>query len=146
MDVCHIFLGRPWPFDRKFVHDGRRNTYTLEKDGNKHTLLPLNDGGEKGTVGENVLMISGKELLREVKKEKEMHFSIVGKPKVILTSTNLDNFPVEIKNLLNDYVDIIVDELPSALPPIRSISHHIDLIPSAILPKKAAYRLTPREN
>jgi hypothetical protein len=39
-----------------------------------------------------------------------------------------------------------MDELPHSLPPIRSISHHIDLIPGTSLPNKAAYRLTPREN
>jgi hypothetical protein len=39
-----------------------------------------------------------------------------------------------------------MDKLPHSLPPIRSISHHIDLIPGAILPNKEAYRLTPREN
>ena len=84
------------------------------------------------------MMISGKELLQEVKKEKEMHFVVVCKPKVILTSTNLDNLLVEIKNLLDNYVDIVVDELPSELPPIRSINHHIDLIPGASLPNKVA--------
>jgi hypothetical protein len=39
-----------------------------------------------------------------------------------------------------------MDELPHSLPPIRSIIHHIDLILGASLPKKEAYRLTPREN
>jgi hypothetical protein len=43
------------------------------------------------------------------------------------------------------FIDIVVDELPNSLPPIRSISHHIDLIPGASLPNKEAYRLTPRE-
>ena len=43
MDVCHILLGRPWQYDRKFVHDGRKNTYSLEKDGKRHTLSPLED-------------------------------------------------------------------------------------------------------
>ena len=75
-----------------------------------------------------------------------MHLSLVGKPKVILTSTNLDDFPIDIKTLLDDCVDIIVDELPNPLPPVRSISHHIDLIPGASLPNKASYRLTPQEN
>ena len=41
--VFHILLGRPWKYDRKVVHDGRKNTYSLEKDGRKHTLLPLKD-------------------------------------------------------------------------------------------------------
>ena len=39
-----------------------------------------------------------------------------------------------------------MDEFPNALPPIKSINHHIDLIPRASLPNKAAYRLTPQEN
>ena len=81
-------------------------------------------------------------MLREVHKEKDLHFSLIGKTKVILTSTDLDDFPDEVKTLLDEYVDIIVDELP----PVRSISHHIDLIPGASLPNKAAYRLTPLEN
>ena len=82
-------------------------------------------------------------MLQEVGKGEEMHFVVTGRPKVILTSTNLDDLPEEIKTLLNDFSDIIVDELPNALPPIRSISHHIDLIPGESLPKKAAYRSTP---
>ena len=68
-----------------------------------------------------------KELLQQVKKEDELHFSLVGKPKVILTSTNLDDFFAEVKILLDEYADIIMDELPNDLPPMRSISHHIDL-------------------
>ena len=39
-----------------------------------------------------------------------------------------------------------MDEFPYSLPPIRSISHHIDLIPGATFPNKETYRFTPREN
>ena len=92
------------------------------------------------------MLLTGKELLQEVKKEDELHFSLVGKPKVILTSTNLDYFPTEVKIFLVDYGDIIVDELPNVLPLVRSISHHIDLIPGASLPNKESYILTPQEN
>ena len=48
--------------------------------------------------------------------------------------------------MLDEYVDIIVDELPNFLAPVRSIIHHIDLIPGASLPNKASYRLNPQEN
>jgi hypothetical protein len=47
---------------------------------------------------------------------------------------------------LEEFADIVVDELPHSLPPMRSISHHIDLIPRASLSNKAAYKLTLREN
>ena len=47
---------------------------------------------------------------------------------------------------MDNFADIVVDELPNLLPPIRSVSHDIDLIPRSSMPKKAAYRLTPREN
>ena len=48
--------------------------------------------------------------------------------------------------MLENYCDIIVDDLPDELPPIRKISHHIDLILGANFPNKAAYRMTPTEN
>ena len=41
MDVCHIFLGRPWQYDKSEKHDGRKNIYELEKDGVKHKLVSL---------------------------------------------------------------------------------------------------------
>jgi len=63
MDVCHVLLGSQRQFNQKFIHDGKKNTYTLEKDGNKHTLLPLKDDADKGTPGNSVMLMSGKELL-----------------------------------------------------------------------------------
>jgi hypothetical protein len=47
---------------------------------------------------------------------------------------------------LENFVDIVVDDLPFSLSPIRSISHHIDLVPRYIFPNKAAYRQTPQDN
>jgi hypothetical protein len=72
MDVCHILLGRPWKFDRKVIHDGRKNTYTLEKNGRTHMLLPIEGKEKKTESSSSILLMTGKELLNEVKKEKEM--------------------------------------------------------------------------
>jgi hypothetical protein len=146
MDVCHILLGRPWQYDRNVVHDGRMNTYTLEKDGRFHKLLPIKDKEVKPEVSSTILLMSGKELLTELEKDEDPQFLVVRKPKVVLTSTRVDDLPEEIQQLLGEFADIIVDELPRSLPPMRSVSHHIDLIPGASLPNKAAYRLTPQEN
>jgi hypothetical protein len=90
--------------------------------------------------------MSGKEILDEVKKDEEIHFFVVGKPRVILTSTSIDNLPEEIQELLENFADIVVDNLPCSLPPIRSISHHIELILGVSLPNKATYKLMLQEN
>ena len=68
MDVCHLFLGIPWKYERNVVHDGRKNTYILEKNGRMHMLLPIEDKKEKTEVRNTILLMSGKELLDEVKK------------------------------------------------------------------------------
>jgi hypothetical protein len=43
MDIYHILFGRPWQYDKNVFHDGRKNTYTLEKNGRMHMLLPIED-------------------------------------------------------------------------------------------------------
>jgi hypothetical protein len=146
MDVCHVLLGRPWQYDRNVIHDGRINTYTLEKNGRTHMLLPIEEKKVKEEANTSILLMSGKELLGEVKKEQEMQFVVVRKMKVILTSTSMEDLPEEIQELLENFVDILVDELSSSLPPFRSIIHYIDLIPGASLSSKVVYRLTPQEN
>jgi hypothetical protein len=143
MDVCHLLLGRPWQYDRNVIHDGRMNTYTLEKNGRTHMLLPIKDKEVKPEVKNTVLLMSGKELLTEVKKKEDPQFIVVRKPRIVLTSTRVDDLPEEVQELLEEFADIVVDKLPRSLPPIRSVSHHIDLIPGASFPNKAAYRLTP---
>ena len=110
MDVFHVLLGRPWKYDIKVVHDGIKNTYSLEKDGKRHTLSSLENEAVHEGSGSNILLMARKELLQEVKKEDELHFSLIGKPKVILTSTNLDDFPTEVRILLDEYAGIIMDE------------------------------------
>jgi hypothetical protein len=146
MDVCHVLLVRPWQYDRNVIHDGRMNTYTLEKNGRTHMLLPIKDKEVKPEVSNTVLLMSGKEILIEVKKKEESQFIVVRKPKIVLTSTRMNDLPEEVQELLEEFVDIVVDELPRLLPPIKSVSHHIDLIPGVSLPNKAAYSLTPQEN
>ena len=75
--------------------------------------------------------------------EEEVSYAIVCKPRRKYVDTIVSNLPIEIKDMLGDYQDIIVDDFPDVLPPKRSVSHHIYLIPRASLPNKAAYRMTP---
>ena len=48
--------------------------------------------------------------------------------------------------MLQSYQGIISDGQPSTLPTKRVISHRIDLIPGATLPKKVSYKMTPQQN
>jgi hypothetical protein len=146
MDVYHILLGRPWKYDINVIHDGIKNTYTLEKNGRTHMLMPIEDKKVKEETSNTIVLMSGKELLDEFRKGEEMQFVVVRKTRVILTSTSIYYLPEEIQELLENFADIVVDDLPCSLLPIRSISHHVDLILGVSLPNKAAYRLTPHEN
>ena len=69
MDVCHVLLVGPWQFDRNVIRDGRKNTYTLEKNGRTNMLLPIEEKKVKEESNTSILLMSGKELLSEVKKE-----------------------------------------------------------------------------
>ncbi|GJV17113.1 putative CCCH-type zinc finger family protein [Tanacetum coccineum] len=49
-------------------------------------------------------------------------------------------------NLLNKFADVILEEMPPGLPPMRDIQHGIDFIPRASIPNKAAFRMSPKEH
>jgi hypothetical protein len=146
MDVFHLLLGIPWKYDRNVVHDGRKNMYTVEKNGRTHMLLPIKHKEVKTEMRNTVLLMSEKELLDEVKKKEDTQFIVFRKPKIVLTNTRIDDLPKEIHESLGDFTDIVVDKLPCSLPPIRSIIHHINLIRGASFTNKAAYQLTTQEN
>lgn len=127
------------------IHDGNKNCYKFEMGVIHHTLSPLQEGNGVTANEPKALLLGGKEFLQQM-TEEEVSYAIVCKPRSKSVDTIVSNLPIEIKDMLGDYQDIIVDDLPDALPPKRSVSHHIDLIPGASLPNKVAYRMTPREN
>ena len=53
--------------------------------------------------------------------------------------------PLEFSGLLSECRYVISDNVPEGLPPVRQISHQIDLIPGASFPNKVAHRMTPIE-
>ena len=54
--------------------------------------------------------------------------------------------PKEIVKFINEYIDIVAEDIPDGLPPVRSISHCMDLILGASFLNQAPYILTPIEN
>ena len=78
-------------------------------------------------------------------EDEEVSYAVVCKPKEIFLHSEIADLPIEVHKMLNEFNDIVVDDLPNEFPPKRSINHHIDLILGASLPNKAAYRMTPKE-
>lgn len=54
--------------------------------------------------------------------------------------------PKFLKSLIEGYSNILPNELPTDLPPMRNIQHCIDLIPGASLPNRLTYRMSPKEH
>jgi hypothetical protein len=67
--------------------------------------------------------------------------------KEVLLSTNdlPSSLPSVVLDLLQDFEDVFLDEIPARLPPLCGIEHQIDLVPGASLPNRPAYRTNPEE-
>ena len=75
--------------------------------------------------------------------ETSMCLELVAKE--VPSDSSIVDVPLEVKNLLDDFVDMVPDELPSELPPLRDIEHAINLVPSSQLSNLPHYRLNPKE-
>ena len=70
-----------------------------------------------------------------------MCFAIVPKDGKI----EVEEMPIEVAELLEEFPDIVLDNVLDGLPPVQKISHQMDLIPGASLPNKAAHRMTQQK-
>ncbi|GJX88764.1 putative reverse transcriptase domain, zinc finger, CCHC-type, aspartic peptidase domain protein [Tanacetum coccineum] len=136
METCHILLRRPWQFDRKTKHADFKNTYTFEKDGTTITLGPLDLRKEARNQ-----FLSQAEFLTEAHEDNSMFALILVEP-----NASTYNIPHEVKSVLEEFKDVVSEELPPGLPPMRDIQHCIDFVPGVVIPHKAAYRMNPKEH
>ncbi|XP_073116020.1 uncharacterized protein [Elaeis guineensis] len=136
MDACHILFGRPWQYDLDATHSGKDNIYHFVKDGIKITLLPL-----KGEIRPKASRVEGKNFLTitsseydfnaDIKQSREVHALIV-KPLLMVEEEKKDKeLPTGVQLLLDEFKELMSEELPAGLPPMQDIQHHIDLVPGA---------------
>ena len=57
-------------------------------------------------------MLSGKEYLQQVEKE-ELTYVVVCKPRVVMMKTSIENILEETQEMLSEFSDIVVDDLPN---------------------------------
>lgn len=79
-----------------------------------------------------------------MKKERGVCCVAIVKPKE--ETKEKVSMPQEVQALLERYHEIVDNGFPSALLPMREVSHQIDLIPRANLPNKTTYKMTPSQN
>ncbi|XP_074278648.1 uncharacterized protein LOC141602243 [Silene latifolia] len=145
MDACHLLLGRPWEFDRNTTHQGKENVYVFKHNGKRVTLTPL-PPNQRGYGSPNmpeevngVLFLSEAAMIKELRQEQPVLFLLSRETN---TEWNKD-VPAEVQPLIKKYKEVFPAELPSGLPPLRGIEHHIDLVPGSVLPNRPAYRCDP---
>ncbi|GKU89837.1 hypothetical protein SLEP1_g3923 [Rubroshorea leprosula] len=140
MDACHLLLGHPWQFDRKAIHDSHANTYSFVKDGVKVKLTPLKPEETLENKDEDKALIS-RSTFQKLHQESKIACLL------LLSKINDANcpFPEEIRSLLEEFSDVVPNEIPLGLPPMRDIQHAIDFIPGSVIPNKLAYRMNPQE-
>jgi hypothetical protein len=141
MHVCHVLLGQPWLYDQRVMYDGFANTYTFFCKGRKITLKPMKIQDFQTPAKESRVLSMRQFSL--ACQERRMVFALVAKP---ITEVPSRSWPIEIQTILSEFTDLVPEELPQSLPPMRDIQHAIDLIPGASLPNLPAYKMSPEEH
>ncbi|GJR08839.1 transposon ty3-I gag-pol polyprotein [Tanacetum coccineum] len=54
--------------------------------------------------------------------------------------------PHQVTSILEEFKDVVPEELPPGLPPMREIQHCIDFVPGVVIPHKVAYQMNPKEH
>ena len=116
-----------------FMHGGRK--VVLAPSTGEFAALELK------VQGKPILLVDGDSFMIEATRAREVFAVVVGNG----VETESFSVPKTIQSLLTEFQDIIPEELPEGLPPIRDIQHQIDLIPRTSLPNRPHYRMSPKE-
>ena len=140
MDACHMLLGRPWIFDHRVQHDGYLNTYSFRHNNRNFTLQPSLPE-KQSTPSTPILILQRKPFEKDLCDEGYVLVLINS-----ATEPSLPAIPDEFRSLLEEFQDVFPSDFPSGLPTLRDIQHRIDVVPDAVLPNRAHYRMSPREH
>lgn len=84
---------------------------------------------------------------REIKRalfSQQPLIVLMYKEALLCTNDLVGALPSDIVSLLQEFEDVLPEEVPNGLPPIRGIEHQIDFIPGASIPNRPALGLIPR--
>jgi hypothetical protein len=116
MNACHLLFRRPWQYDRKTTHDGFKNTYSFENDGVKVLLVPLKMVHvPKPSFGE------GTNLLTRSRVEKALMENGEGFAIAVREDKEPTEIPPSLIPFLKEFSDVVPEEIPHGLPPMRDM-------------------------
>ena len=121
---CPCSLGRPWLYDLNVINFGKDNIYSFKYKSKNIILRPAkpkvcNGKHDISKLNErNLYILKCKQFEREG-FETGMCLALVAKE--IPSDSSIVDVPFKVKNLLDDFVDMVPDELPSELQPLRDI-------------------------
>ena len=133
MDTYHLLLGRLYLIEAM-------NTYNLTHKSLKVTLVPTKEGCEPspGESKPKILLLTRFE--KEMKDAKKVHTSIckeVGQCVKVVE---------EVTHILEEFIEVFIEDLPTRSPPLREIQNQIDIILGVALPNRRHYRMSPKEH
>ena len=106
---------------------------------------PNTSGKNREHEGKRRVMIATKSEMREIRNNPHMMYFVLLYKDTILSTNNMTPLSSVVSNVLQAFNDVLPEEIPAGLPPLRGIEHQIDLIPGASLPNWLPYRTSPEE-
>ena len=100
----------------------------------KHKLKPLKEKEGNVCSSTRISFVDGKEFLKGMKHE-HMYFYIILKD----SKEEVEEVPTKVADMLGEFFDIVSDNVPDGLPPMRNVNHHMDLVLGSIFPKNVAH-------
>ncbi|XP_013704463.1 uncharacterized protein LOC106408194 [Brassica napus] len=139
----------PHPYRLLWMQTGAEVFVSQRTPGRKITLLPSPEkdlttcaNQQQTEPKQNLLIISRAQFELELRASRPIFALVATSPATLQQQSTPSTF----LPLLQEFNDLFPDDLPAGLPPLRDIQHQIDLVPNAVLPNRAHYRMSPEEH
>ncbi|CAL5388168.1 unnamed protein product [Camellia sinensis] len=122
MDASHVLLGRPWQFDVDITFRGRNSTYVFNWGSHKIAMSPLKQHKVSPKVEAKSFLIitnSEAEFVADTKTSQELYAMVVKTMVPVANENTVTPIPQKIQPLLEEFQELIADELPDELLPMR---------------------------
>jgi hypothetical protein len=123
-------------------YDGRSNIYSLLIKNKRLVLepLPIREFQQKST-----LLITPQEF-QQTLAISGILFMFICKAITTNTKDKNEDLLTALQQVLQQFKDVFLEELPSQLPLLRDVQHVIHLVPGSSLPYLPYYRMSPAEH